>query len=623
MSLGGRQADPLAGKRVLVTGGSSGIGLACAQELTRRGARVALLARGEKALEEAATSLDAGATVLAADITDVDALRHALDEAAEALGGVDAVVANAAAATYGPFVDMTPDDYRRTIDVALLGTINTAHAALPHLHDTGGTLVVVGSISGRLPIPWLAAYTAAKHGVRGFVRALQVELRALKSPVKVALVAPGPVDTPFWWRARSTDGRPMPRAIGAYPPEDVAREVARALGSPRTERTVGGSMAAWALLDALAPNVMVAALGRVAKLGWLHRERQPQIDADSLTESPAHARRLGGMVRRRSVLVRLRDLAQAGARSWRARQADLRDGEGSDEPRPDRPAADPRSRTALDALHARAFNYDASHPDRLTAAAGWRHETRCQELPAEAPGPPEPGGSWEIARDLMRDYEFADPKMVSAVFHPDSPLEGRDMPLFVPAPPRRGARRRRARREPDRRRSRGAGVGLELPHPAGPLRDGADELRGLEVARHRARRVPRARRVATRRHAQPVSHRRLPRVRTTRARALLRVGVRADGDAHHLAARRPPRGSRPERGGAHRRTARLGGPAPHVVAGAQLSICLTRRASGSAEPTPRPVRPQALVARRNSRDASSCRLPRATRVRSTCELRRR
>ena len=92
---------------------------------------------------------------------------------------------------------------------------------------------------------------------------------------------------------------------------------------------------------------------------------------------------------------------------------------------------DPRSRAALDALHARTVNYDAVHPERLTAAAGWRHETRCQALPGEAPGPPEPGGSWEIARELMCDYEFADPAMVCAVYHHDVPLEGRDMLLVV------------------------------------------------------------------------------------------------------------------------------------------------------------------------------------------------
>ena len=160
----------LAGKRVLITGGSSGIGLACAHGLAARGARVALLARGAAALREAAGALDGEAHIVVADVSDADAMQRALAQTAQALGGVDVVVANAAAAVYGPFADMAPDDYRRTIDITLLGMLNTAHAALPHLEPTGGTLVFVGSISGRLPTPWLSVYTAAKHGVRGFAR---------------------------------------------------------------------------------------------------------------------------------------------------------------------------------------------------------------------------------------------------------------------------------------------------------------------------------------------------------------------------------------------------------------------------------------------------------------------
>jgi NAD(P)-dependent dehydrogenase (short-subunit alcohol dehydrogenase family) len=418
--------EAVEGKRVLITGGSSGIGLACAHALAARGARVALLARGDEALEEAATSLDAAAQVISADVSDPGAMQRALTEAAEGLGGIDAVVANAAAAVYGPFADMSPDDYRRTIDNTLLGLLNTTHAALPHLEATGGRLVVVGSISGRLPTPWLSVYTAAKHGVRGFVRTLQIELRATGSPVSVALVAPGPVDTPFWRRARTTDGRAMPRVFGAYRPEDVAREIVRAVHSPRTpERTVGGLVASWALVDSLAPNTALRVVGRFAKIGWRRREKRPVNLNDSLTEPLTRARQRIGFRTRPSMVVGLRDLGETALHALRRRKAE----------RPanaaERASEDRRSQAALDALHARVFNYDVDHPDRLTAAAGWRHEKRCQALPAEKPGPPEPGGSWEIARDLMRDYEFADPKMVQAVYHPDEPLEGRDMLLVV------------------------------------------------------------------------------------------------------------------------------------------------------------------------------------------------
>ena len=428
-----KQRDALAGKRVVITGGSSGIGLACARQLTSRGAGVALLARGEAALRQAEASLDGVAAVVAVDVSDVEATRTALCTAAEALGGVDAVVANAAAAAYGPFVDMTPDDYQRTIDITLLGTINTAHAALPHLARTGGTLVVVGSISGRLPTPWLAAYTAAKYGVRGFVRTLQVELQALESSVTVALVAPGPVDTPFWRRGRTTDGRVMPRVIGAYRPEDVAREVIRALGSPRTERTVGGLMATLARLDAIAPHATLRVIGRVAKIGWVHRESRAESRADGLSQPLGQAQQRIGFRARPSVMVKLRDLTQAGLHAWQTRRRNAGRGHREDrhEPLVDRRPGNPRSRAALDALHAQAFNYDVSDPDRLTTAAGWRHEARCQALPREAPGPPAPGQSWEIARELMRNYEFADPAMVRAVYHPDEPLEGRDMLLVI------------------------------------------------------------------------------------------------------------------------------------------------------------------------------------------------
>lgn len=127
----------------------------------------------------------------------------------------------------------------------------------------------------------------------------------------VALVAPGPVDTPFWRRARTTDGRAMPRLFGAYRPEDVAAEVARALGSSRTERTVGGLMATSALFDAIAPNTALRVVSHAAKSGWHDREDRTANHADSLTEPSGQARRRTGLRTRPSVLVKLRDLGQA------------------------------------------------------------------------------------------------------------------------------------------------------------------------------------------------------------------------------------------------------------------------------------------------------------------------
>jgi uncharacterized protein (UPF0548 family) len=94
-----------------------------------------------------------------------------------------------------------------------------------------------------------------------------------------------------------------------------------------------------------------------------------------------------------------------------------------------RPLGDARARRALDALHGKELNFDLHARDRMTAANGWLVDDYRQPLPPEAPGPPAPGGSWEVASDLMRNYEFADPSIVRAVYHADQPLEGRDMLL--------------------------------------------------------------------------------------------------------------------------------------------------------------------------------------------------
>jgi uncharacterized protein (UPF0548 family) len=107
------------------------------------------------------------------------------------------------------------------------------------------------------------------------------------------------------------------------------------------------------------------------------------------------------------------------ARSWRSRLT------------AERTLGDARARRALDELHDKPLNFDRSARESWTPAQGWRVDDYCQPLPAEPPGPPQPGGSWERARELLRDYEFADPRIVRAVYHPDRPLEGRDMLLEV------------------------------------------------------------------------------------------------------------------------------------------------------------------------------------------------
>jgi NAD(P)-dependent dehydrogenase (short-subunit alcohol dehydrogenase family) len=229
--------------RVLVTGGSSGIGLAAAHRLAERGARIALVARGDEGLAQALETFEdlevEGLHTYSADTTDRDAITAAIDEAARDLGGLDAVVASAAGASFGPFLETDPEDFDATVLNTFTGTVNTVRAALPHLERSGGTMVIVGSIAGRVPQPSLAAYSAAKHAVRGFVESLRAELRDDGSPVALCQVDPWAVDTPLADNFKSATGLRPPDAITAYEPESVAIEIVESIERRRPRVTVG------------------------------------------------------------------------------------------------------------------------------------------------------------------------------------------------------------------------------------------------------------------------------------------------------------------------------------------------------------------------------------------------
>ena len=229
--------------RALVTGGSSGIGLATAHRLAERGARIALVARGEKGLAEALETFEhlevEGLHTYSADTTEREQIAAVIDQAASVLGGLDAVVAAAAGASFGPFLETDPDDFDATLANTFTGTVNTVRAALPHLERSGGTMVVVGSIAGRVPQPSLAAYSAAKHAVRGFVESLRAELRDDGSPVALCQVDPWAVDTPLADNFKSATGLRPPDAITAYEPESVAIEIVESIERRRSRVTVG------------------------------------------------------------------------------------------------------------------------------------------------------------------------------------------------------------------------------------------------------------------------------------------------------------------------------------------------------------------------------------------------
>lgn len=221
----------LEGRRVLVTGASSGIGAATARACAAAGARVACLARRADRVEALAAEI--GGAAVAADVADEEAAQQGVDEAAAALGGLDAVVNNAGAMTLGPVVDGPVEDWRTMLDVNVLGLLVVTQAALLHMRREGrGDVVLMSSMSGRrVPNAAAAVYAATKHAVHALGDGLRRQLHA--DGIRVAVIAPGIVNTGFGEGDDEASRRiqRLQSEIGLAP-EDVARQVVWVLGEP-------------------------------------------------------------------------------------------------------------------------------------------------------------------------------------------------------------------------------------------------------------------------------------------------------------------------------------------------------------------------------------------------------
>ena len=184
-------------RTVIVTGASAGVGRAAAEAFHREGANVVLVARRPGPLEAAAAELGDGERVLsfAADVAEVAALEGLVAATLERFGAVDGVINNAGAHFRGPVATRSGDELATMVDVNLRAPIVLSRLALPELQRSGGFIVNVASLAGKLPLDGAATYSATKFGLRAFSFAMAEELRG--TGVSVSVVSPGPIDTGF------------------------------------------------------------------------------------------------------------------------------------------------------------------------------------------------------------------------------------------------------------------------------------------------------------------------------------------------------------------------------------------------------------------------------------------
>ena len=301
-----RPRPTLAEQVVVVTGASSGIGLATVRLAAERGARVVAAARSPEIESIVAVLRDETEGAIEAVVGDVsveDDLRRIAACAIDRFGRIDTWINNAGSTVYGRSIDVPLDDMRELFETDFWGVVMGSRIAIEHLRDHGGTLINVGSVVSDRAVPLQGVYSAAKHAVKAFTDALRMELEHDHVPVNVTLVKPATIDTPFFAHAKShlDEGTPAPSSP-VYSPEAVAEVLLQCAVKPVREISVGLGGRAHAWLGRVAPRLADRIMQR-----QLHREQVRSEPHEKRTQGPGEERGdHRGRVIRRSVYASLR-----------------------------------------------------------------------------------------------------------------------------------------------------------------------------------------------------------------------------------------------------------------------------------------------------------------------------
>lgn len=228
---------------VVITGATSGIGLATARLAAERGARLVLAARNEEALKDLVTELEREgheAVYVVADVGRESDVHNVAQMAQERFGGFDTWINNAGVGIFGALLDGTTEDYRKLFDTNFWGLVYGSLTAARGLKHRGGALINIGSALSDRAIPLQGMYSTSKHAVKGFTEALRVELEADNAPVSVTLIKPASIDTPYPHHAKNyMDEEPtLPPPV--YAPEVVAEAILHCAETPERDVIVGG-----------------------------------------------------------------------------------------------------------------------------------------------------------------------------------------------------------------------------------------------------------------------------------------------------------------------------------------------------------------------------------------------
>lgn len=276
---------PLQAQTMVITGATSGIGLATAQRAARYGARLVLAARNEDELKNLCFDISRSggkAIYVVADVGEEQDVQKIADKAVEAFGGFDTWVNNAGVVVFAELQDLPLEDHKRIFQTNYWGVVHGSLIAQKHFKERldGGTLINVASINAEMPVPILGAYSASKAAVKAYSDVLRMELLHQKAPVKVTVVMPSGIATPISDHGRSymeDRGKVMPPL---YDPELVAQAILISARKQVRQITVGesgrASLMAWALVPSVMDRIISWALPKVQSSG------KPKLPTDNL-----------------------------------------------------------------------------------------------------------------------------------------------------------------------------------------------------------------------------------------------------------------------------------------------------------------------------------------------------
>lgn len=282
------QLKPINQQVVAIVGASSGIGRETAIRFALRGAKVMVSARSEPGLASLVEEIKRNggeATYIVADVSDFEQVKAIADKTVEVYGRLDTWVHAAATGILAPFEQITPEEFKRVIDVVLMGQVYGAMAALPHLRREGrGALIHISSMEGRRSLPLQSPYSTAKHGLEGFLESLRVELQHEGIPISVTSILPAVINTPYYNKVRTKLGVKPTGIPPYYQPSLVADAILYVAEHPTRDFIVGDVGRVLDVLQRLSPTLVDNILAVVGFTGQRTNEPKSESAPDNLYE---------------------------------------------------------------------------------------------------------------------------------------------------------------------------------------------------------------------------------------------------------------------------------------------------------------------------------------------------